>query len=286
MEPVYMMLGQASGSAAHLALAAKSSVQKVDATRLREILLKEGAVLDAGYQPQMKLSCTPARPKAGEKVVLKVIPGMLKDPLKQVVWDCEGNGAVSAEGERIVHVFPLEKTYTVSVVATDASGRRRLLTSEIAIGSSTASDVTMDDFDADLFGRWEGATPDYIITKPLRYSDIFTGPGIHTDVVRLGKKSPARAHFEPTLPRAGRYQLCLGFRPSKSQATNVPVTVRHAEGTAKLTVNQRDESTPFNFVPIGEFTFKAGNAGFVEISNGNTDGRVVVDGVRWVWLGE
>ena len=43
---------------------------------------------------------------------------------------------------------------------------------------------------------------------------------------------------------------------------------------------------PFNFSPIGEFTFKAGDAGFVEITNGNTDGRVIVDGVRWVWLGE
>lgn len=286
MEPVYMMLGQASGSAAHLVLIAKTSVQKVDATKLREILLADGAVLDAGYQPQIKLSCTPAHPKPGEKVVLKVIPGKLKDPLKQIAWDCEGNGKVTAEGERIVHAFPVEKSYTVSVVVTDTVGRRRLLTTEIAVGSSTARDVTMDEFDADLFGLWEGAIPDYTLMKPFRYSDVFTGPGIHTDVVRLGKKSPARAHFQPTLPRAGRYQVCLGFRPSKTQATNVPVTLKHGDGTVKLTVNQREESTPFNFVPLGEFAFKAGNTSFVEIGNGGTDGRVVIDGVRWVWLGE
>ena len=29
-----------------------------------------------------------------------------------------------------------------------------------------------------------------------------------------------------------------------------------------------------------------GDSGFVEITNANTDGRTVIDGVRWVWLGE
>ena len=121
---------------------------------------------------------------------------------------------------------------------------------------------------------------------PLRYSDVFHGPGIHRDQVVRGKVARARARFQPTLPRAGRYLVCLGFRPAKSQATNTPITIRHAGGTAKLTVDQRKETTPFNFVPLGEFTFKAGNGGFLEVSNANADGRVAIDGARWVWLGE
>jgi len=64
------------------------------------------------------------------------------------------------------------------------------------------------------------------------------------------------------------------------------LTIRHATGTTKLTVNERDETTPFNFTPVGEFSFNAGTSGFVEITSANTDGRVVIDGVRWVWLGE
>ncbi len=71
---------------------------------------------------------------------------------------------------------------------------------------------------------------------------------------------------------AGRYQVCLGFRPAMDQATNTPVTIRHAGGTAKLTVNQRTETTPFNLVALGEFSFRVGDNGFVEIANGNTDG--------------
>jgi hypothetical protein len=286
MEPVYMMLGQAAGDAAHLALATKTTVQKVDPQQLRELLLKEGAVLDAGYQPQVKLFWTPTHPKPGEKVVFKAIAGTLKDPLTKIDWDFAGTGQVAATGERVVQAFDLDKTYSVSLLVTDAAGRRRLVTAEVPVGTAAARDVTLDDMDAELSGRWNGTIPDYLLTKPLRYSDVFTGPGIHRDVVRLGQVAPARARFQPTIPQTGRYQLCLGFRPAKSQATNVPLTVRHAEGTAKLTVDQRTERPPFNFVSVGEFKFNAGSGGFVDIANADTDGRVAIDGLRWVWLGD
>lgn len=285
MEPVYMMLGQAAGSAAHLALAGKTGVQKVDAAKLRELLRKEGAVLDAGYQPQAKLTWTPSHPKPGDKVIFKAVPGALKDPLAKVEWDFDGTGQASAEGERVAQTFALEKKYSVSLLVTDAAGRKRLLTAQVPVGTAAVEDVTMDDFHAETFGRWDGTFPDFIPGLPLRFSDVFLGPGIHRDTARKGKTAPARARFTPEL-RAGRYQVCLGFRPGVKQATNTPVTIRHAGGVAKLKVDQRKETMPFNFVPLGEFTFKAGTAGSVEVSNGETDGRVVIDGVRWVWLGE
>ncbi len=293
MEPVFMMLGHAAGDAAHLALADAVSVQKVDARKLREILRKESAVLDAGYQPQVKLAWTPAHPKPGEKVVFKTVAAVREAEasvpgaeVKAVVWDFTGDGKLGGEGERVVQTFAAEKMHTVSAIVTDAAGRRRLLTAEVPVGNAEACDVTVDDFDAEAFGRWDGTFPDYIPGLPLRYSDIFLGPGIHRDVTRNGKKAPARIRFQPSLPRSGKYAVCLGFRPAKNQATNVPVLIRHAGGTAKLTVNEREETTPFNFTRAGEFSFKAGDTGFVEITNGNTDGRVVIDGVRWVWLGE
>ena len=58
MEPVYMMIGHAAGKAAHLAVENKTSVQDVDVPKLRSLLLKEGAVLDAaapGKLEQMKV---------------------------------------------------------------------------------------------------------------------------------------------------------------------------------------------------------------------------------------
>lgn len=58
MEPVYMMIGHAAGKAAHLAVENKIPVQDVDVPKLRSLLLKEGAVLDAaapGKLEQMKI---------------------------------------------------------------------------------------------------------------------------------------------------------------------------------------------------------------------------------------
>jgi hypothetical protein len=287
MEPVFMMLGHAAGDAAHLALTESSSVQKVKPAKLRELLTKEDAVLDAGYQPQVKLTWTPAHPKPGDKLIFKAVPSATnKEPLKRIAWDFTGDGKVAAEGERVVQVFDTEKVHSVSLLVTDASGRKRLLTAQVPVGIAAAHDVTMDDFDAELFGRWDGTLPDYVQGPALRFSDVYLGPGTHRDVVVKGKVPAARARFQPVIEKPGRYRVCLGFRPSKSQATNTPVLIKHAGGNTKLTIDQRTATTPFNWAPLGEFTFKAGDAGFVEVTNGNANGRVVVDGVRWVWLGE
>ena len=287
MEPVYMMLGEAAGSAAHLALADKTGVQKVNTDRLRELLRKNGAVLDAGYQPQARLSITPPHPKAGDKVILKIIPAATnRDALDQIHWDLTGDGKVAASGARVVQVFDKEKVRSISALVIDTTGRRRLFTAELPVGLADARDITIDDFDADLFGRWGGEKPDYLPDQPLRYSDIHLGPGIHRDAVSRGKAGPVRARFQPKIERAGRYRVCLGFRPSKSQATNTPVLIKHAGGNSRLTVDQRNETTPFDWTPLGEFDFKAGDAGFVEITNHEADGRVAIDGVRFVWAGE
>jgi hypothetical protein len=287
MEPVFMMLGQAAGTAAHLSLASKTAVQKVDTAALRELLVKQGAILDAGYQPQVQLTWSPAKPRAGEPVTFSAVAtAENKHGLKRIAWDFTGTGKVSAEGPKATHAFEQEKVYSVSLLVTDVAGRVRLLTADVPVGAAAVRDVTMDEFDADLFGRWNGTIPDYVPGLPLRYSDVYLGPGFHRDVVVKGKVAPARARFQPTIPRAGRYEVCVGFRPAKSQATNTPVLIKHARGNAKLTVDQRKETTPFNWTPIGTFEFKAGDGGFVEITNGKTDGRVAIDGVRWVWVGD
>jgi hypothetical protein len=235
----------------------------------------------------VKIFWTPPHPKPGDKVIFKAIATAAnKEPLKRVAWDFAGDGKISAEGERVVHAFDTEKVYSISLLVADESGRRRLLTAEVPVGTAPAHDVTVDDFDAELSGRWDGAKPDYLPGLPLRYSDVHLGPGIHRDVLAKGKVGAARARFQPSIERTGRYLVCLGFRPSKAQATNTPVLIKHAGGTARLTVDQRTETTPLNWTPLGEFPFKAGDSGFVDITNTGADGRVVIDGVRWVWLGE
>lgn len=47
------------------------------------------------------------------------------EPLQHILWDFTGAGKVAAEGQRVVQPFDLDKAYHVSLLVTDASGRRR-----------------------------------------------------------------------------------------------------------------------------------------------------------------
>jgi hypothetical protein len=294
MEPVFMMLGQAAGNAAHLAVAKKTSVQDVNVPALRALLRDQGMILDAGYMPPVKIEFTPAHPKAGQQVTFKAVRGELKSPLAKLSWDFEGTGHLGAEGETATYSFSLEKPYTVSLVVQDEVGRRRMVSVTVPVGAamSERADVTVDEFDGELTGQWEAAYPEL----PLRTRDnaavitpdIFVGPCVHFSGPRGGgRDGPVRATFRPMLPQSGRYEVCIAFRPSAKLATNVPVTIRHARGEERLTLDQRHAATPFVFTSVGEFHFEAGRAATsVELTNANADGRVAADAVRFVWRGE
>jgi 5-enolpyruvylshikimate-3-phosphate synthase len=52
MEPQYMILGQAAGVAAKLAIAGSTTVQQIPVSRLLETLKQRGAVTEYGQSPQ------------------------------------------------------------------------------------------------------------------------------------------------------------------------------------------------------------------------------------------
>lgn len=81
-------------------------------------------------------------------------------------------------------------------------------------------------------------------------------------------------------PRACRYQLCPGFRAARGLAANVRLVIHCAGGVKKLTVDERTETTSVNFTRVSEFKFHTGTGSTVLITNGGTDGAVVVDGMR------
>jgi len=282
MEPVYMMLGQAAGNAAWLALKNNLAVQKVDVKELRDILKKEGAVLDANFQPQVKISWEPQHPKVGEKVKFTVEKGEVRDPLAQIWWDFEGNGKISATGESAETTFQHDKAYQVGLLVEDKERRRTWVSAEVPVGSAEKTDVTVDEFDAEKVGRWDGTFPKNKEHGP----DVFMGPGMRYEAVLGEKAKGVSATFRPDLPKAGRYELCFAFRPAKDQAKTAEVTVKHAGGESEVKVDQTKETTPFPFVSLGEFQFDKGDQSSVTLRNSDSDGRLVMDGMRWVWLGE
>ena len=102
---------------------------------------------------------------------------------------------------------------------------------------------------------------------------------IHDDNAQKGELSIT---LTPDIPAAGDYEIFFVFTPNPNRASNVPVTVTIEGKTAKtLTVNQQ-LTTGNGLVSLGKFTLPKGAATAVTISNKDTDGFVVVDGLQVV----
>jgi len=95
-----------------------------------------------------------------------------------------------------------------------------------------------------------------------------------------GKQS---ARYTPDIPEAGKYEVRISYSPSSNRATNVPVTVVSGDGKKTVMVNQK-KAPPIDeaFVSLGVFTFEKGKGGYVEFSNADVDGHVIIDAVQWL----
>jgi hypothetical protein len=80
----------------------------------------------------------------------------------------------------------------------------------------------------------------------------------------------------------GMYKLSLLYVPGEENATNVEVTVHHADGKSQLHWNMQ-EGDKFGFsVPIGKYRFSRVGDSRVVISNRDANGRVVANSVAFV----
>jgi hypothetical protein len=128
--------------------------------------------------------------------------------------------------------------------------------------------VVVDDSEAILAGTWTAATA----TKP------FVGAGYQHDGDAAKGKT---ARFVATLPKAGRYEVRLAYTTNANRASNVPVTIEHAGGTANVVVNQRTAPSVAGLLTVlGEYDFST--TGAVEVSTLGTNGFVIVDAVQFV----
>ena len=91
------------------------------------------------------------------------------------------------------------------------------------------------------------------------------------------------ARFQPDLPQAGKYEVRLAYTANANRATNVPVSIVHADGQAAVKVNQQ-KTPPIDklFLSLGTFRFEKGKHGYVEIGNKDANGYVIIDAVQWL----
>jgi hypothetical protein len=132
----------------------------------------------------------------------------------------------------------------------------------------TFEGTVVDDSQAKLTGTWTTAAA----TKP------FVGAGYQHDA-NADKGKTAR--FEATLPQAGHYEVRIAYTINANRATNVPVKIEHAGGTANVVVNQQTAPTVQGlFAVLGDYDF--GTSAAVEVSTVGTNGYVIIDAVQFV----
>ncbi len=130
--------------------------------------------------------------------------------------------------------------------------------------------IVVDDADAKKAGEWVESS-----SVPHK---VGTGY-VHDNNANKGEMAVV---FNPELPDAGEYELILIATPNANRASKVPVTVTITGSPApaveekKLTVNQRTGA----FHSLGKFKLPKGRGTTVVVSNKDTDGFVVVDGLQ------
>jgi hypothetical protein len=88
----------------------------------------------------------------------------------------------------------------------------------------------------------------------------------------------------PEVPRDGEYEVYAWWTYHGNRSSNVPYTIVAAGGQMQVTVNQHDSALGGQWNLLGTCAFKAGSAGYVEVSSAN--GQACADAVKLVWIGE
>ena len=133
---------------------------------------------------------------------------------------------------------------------------------------SSAAGIVIDDSHASLEGDWTGSTSN---------GAWFESHYLHDGNTNKGELAAVyHTQLEP-----GAYEVRMSYTAGSNRASNVPVSIHHAEGTKRVTINERQEP-PIDFLFISLGTFEFDDAGKVEIRNDGTNGYVVIDAVQFL----
>ena len=284
MEPVYMMLGHASGTAIALASRQGCALQKLDPQQLREQLRREHMELDNNYLPLVAIEHKPENPMPSEKVTFSIkLLHPLRDPIKNIYWDLQGDGSVTARTATVTHTFSQSKIYHISLIVEDTAGRRRMLSMPLPVGDAGERDIVLDDAETLMGkGRISGRMISYVPRGILSNRHLFYGPGF----LRSRYRTKASICYDiETLP-AGRYRLVHGQSADPKNVSQATLSLSIGGKPEKaFTLRQREAVSPFPLAPAAEFTMEKSGAVSILLDSPNNDGYLVSDGIRLLYLG-
>jgi hypothetical protein len=92
----------------------------------------------------------------------------------------------------------------------------------------------------------------------------------------------SQARYTLPITEDGIYQISLLYSPSSSNASNAPITIAHADGTANISWNMQQGSQYGFAVAVGTYRFKAAKTATVTLSTTGANGDVIADSVAFV----
>jgi cytochrome c553 len=140
----------------------------------------------------------------------------------------------------------------------------------VVVAASELPGLVVDSAQAKAVGEW----------KHSQFSKHYIGDGyVHDDLQGKGEKTLT---FQPDLKK-GRYEVRFAYQHGTTRATNVPVTVFHADGETTIHVNEQEAPVlDGRFVSLGQFLFEGNGFGYALVSNEGTTGHVTADAVQFL----
>jgi hypothetical protein len=127
--------------------------------------------------------------------------------------------------------------------------------------------IVLDDADGKQEGEWARGS----LVQSRRVGDGY----IHDGDASKGQMT---VKWSTVIPEEGSYEVIFHYPPNENRATNVPVTIeRRGADPITAKVNEKDKKGAHS---IGILKFGKGETVTVTVSNKDTDGYVVVDGVQ------
>jgi len=132
---------------------------------------------------------------------------------------------------------------------------------------STEIIIDNDDGEYSEVGIWQASTN----------TSGYYGSDYHHD--KNNQKGTKTARFTPNISDAGDYQVHIYYPSDSDRATNTPVDIHHAGGTATVTVNQRQNGDMWNL--LGTHCFAASTSVYPQNRTGGTNRYLIADTVRF-----
>ena len=126
--------------------------------------------------------------------------------------------------------------------------------------------IVLDDSDADKQGTWLDGS--LVETRRVGHGYVHDGNA---------RKGELSLRWTPEIREAGEYEIILHFAPNPNRATNVPVTVEAAGAASVVKVDQKQNRGNQS---LGRYRLSKGRSATITLSNADTDGHVIGDGVQ------